>query len=382
MVSARDAASALWSSVQQLPAPGWLDDAAKRTRDLAVALQHALDGSSWPLPTEAGSAYDQAGKLLRGTADLEVAAIRDLNTWMNDAVGGSVSHQVARWSGDLGRVPPIDAGGNLVSLAEFLYAAAKVLNPVVFRAAERQVSRVQGDIAAVTRGAHDRVLRQAVGRFGEAEHTLGQVTVRVEAGNRALVVYLHSAIRTVVEACTPLTSSGIATVNTAVTGAQDSVGGRWAKPDSARSHGKSFNAVYEIYVHELAAHLSGEPGRPGLEYVAVGNDKQAWMDAVWRTERAGVSVEILIDAKGRHAQFLDQHGDWKSFFAAFKDKGKGLPGLIDRAGRQVRASGGRPVEWWCAELEVARSMNREFARFRHLDGRVKAVWKPFPEDTK
>lgn len=378
MVSARDAASALWSTVQQLPAPGWLDDAAKRTRDLAVALQHALDGSSWPLPTEAGSAYDQAGKQLRSTADLEVAAIRDLNTWMSDAVGGSVSHQVARWSGEVGRVPPIDAGGNLVSLAEFVYAATKVLNPVVFRAAARQVSRVQGDIAAVTRGAYDPILRQAVGRFGEAEHTLGQVTIRVEAGNRALMVYLHSAIRTVVEACTPLPSGSGGRITTGTVGsAKDR--GRWAKP-ATRSHGKSFNAVYEIYVHELAAHLSGEPGRPDMEYVAVGNDKQAWMDAVWRTERDGAVVEVLIDAKGHHAQFLESDGRWKQFFVEIE--AKGLPGLIKTATRQVQASGGRPVEWWCAEREVARAMNRAFAQVRRLHGRVKAVWKPFPEDVE
>jgi hypothetical protein len=372
VVSARDAASAAWSSVHQLPAPDWLDDASKRARQLTAVLTQTLDGTSWPQPDQSARAYDEARSRLAGAADLEVAAIGDLDKWMAVTAGGSVSPRVARWSAKLAAVPRTGTGGTLPELASFVWACSRVLEPTAFRDASRQVTKVEGDLATITRGSYDRHLRQMLGRLGEAGQQLDRVVVLVAAGNRGVIEYLHGAVRAAVEACNP-TAVVVLTAPAPLAPTSDR---GWGRPPPRR-YGDPFNAAYEIYVQELAAHLSSRAGQPGMEYHAAGTDKAAWMDTVCLVERDGQTVEVLIDAKGQHAQFLDKHGEWIGYWA--NSKKKGLPGLMKDAKRQVDAAGGRPVEWWCAEQDVARQLNRDFARRPHLRDRVRAVWKPFPE---
>jgi len=376
VVSPRDAASAAWSSVQQLPAPDWLGDASKRARQLTVVLTQTLDGTSWPQPDQAARAYDETRSRIAGAADLEVAAIGDLDTWMAVTAGGSVSPRVARWSAKLSAVPRTGAGGTLPELAAFVWACSRVLEPTVFREASRQVTKVEGDLATITRGSYDPQLRQMLGRLSEASQQLDRVVILVAAGNRGVIDYLHGAVRAAVEACTPTAVVGLTTPPPPTSTSDRG----WSPPLRPRNYGDPFNAAYEIYVQELAAHLSSRTSKPGMEYHAAGNDKEAWMDTVCLVERGGQTVEILIDAKGRHAQFLDKDGEWIGYWETSK-KG-GLPGAMKDAKRQVEAADGRSVEWWCAERDVARRLNRDFDDRPHLRGKVRAVWKPFPEGTQ
>ncbi len=45
----------------------------------------------------------------------------------------------------------------------------------------------------------------------------------------------------------------------------------------------------------------------------------------------------------------------------------------------IRVADGRPVEWWVAEPEAARAFGRAILGIRELRGRVRAVYKPMPD---
>jgi hypothetical protein len=138
-----------------------------------------------------------------------------------------------------------------------------------------------------------------------------------------------------------------------------------------REFQRPINAHYEAWVREETG------GPPHMEY-AVDDGKGGFVhfDSRVVEERDGERIEVLIDAKGSYAQFLDADGDWSEFFTRFEDKG--LNRMRYDAGRQVAAAGGRPVEWWCMQEEVAEALNDAFERDDKLRGRIEAVYRPMP----
>ncbi|WP_283138628.1 hypothetical protein [Rhizohabitans arisaemae] len=140
-----------------------------------------------------------------------------------------------------------------------------------------------------------------------------------------------------------------------------------------RYHGAPFNADYEDWVRRECG------GPPGREYLVVRGDEKVLFDAARTEQRDGIPVEVLIDAKGRYAQFIDKAtGEFHSWWA--ESRRSGLPKLKERALDQVQVGAGRPVEWWCAERNVARLLNGIFALDNRLAGRIRAVHRPMPPE--
>lgn len=148
--------------------------------------------------------------------------------------------------------------------------------------------------------------------------------------------------------------------------------GRWEVPRT-RTHGQEINARYEDWSRE-------ETGAPdGKEYRASDEGRERWFDTRYVEERDGEPTEVLVDAKGRYAQFLDRDtGDWQGWWEDSK-QGKGLDGELEQAKGQVNVADGRPVEWWCMEPEVAEKFNEAFEDEPRLNGRITAVHRPMPE---
>ena len=147
--------------------------------------------------------------------------------------------------------------------------------------------------------------------------------------------------------------------------------GSWTDPPASRSYGDPFNERYEEWVRS-------ETGGPaGKEYLVRGDGRQALFDATTVREQDGNQTEVLIDAKGRYAQFIDpESGRFKDFWANSRDSG--LNGELKQARRQVDVADGRPVEWWCAERQTARAFNQAFAG-SGLAGHIRAVYRPMAE---
>ncbi|WP_283138499.1 Tox-REase-5 domain-containing protein [Rhizohabitans arisaemae] len=138
-----------------------------------------------------------------------------------------------------------------------------------------------------------------------------------------------------------------------------------------RHHGAPFNADYEEWVRRECG------GPPGREYLIMRTGEKVLFDAMRIEQRNGVPVEVLVDAKGRYAQFIDKTtGTFHKWWA--RSKNSGLPEMLERALKQIKAGGGRRVEWWCAEPEVARLFNDEFEDDDRLEGRIRAVYRPMP----
>jgi hypothetical protein len=147
--------------------------------------------------------------------------------------------------------------------------------------------------------------------------------------------------------------------------------GTWATPPK-RSFGNPFNAEYEEWVKTANGGPAGD-----LEYHVIGpSGKAVWFDAQ-RIEDTGTGkVEYLIDAKGNYGQFVQPDGTFKWFF---RERG-GLEHTRQQAERQVRAAGGRHVEWWCADEEFADALNDYLDRDVYLRGKIEAIHKPYPEE--
>lgn len=139
-----------------------------------------------------------------------------------------------------------------------------------------------------------------------------------------------------------------------------------------REFQRPINAHYEAWVRDE----TGGPER--MEYaIADGKGGFVHFDSRMVEERDGERVEVLIDAKGSYAQFLDADGDWKTFFVRMEDTG--LKRMLRDADRQVRAADGRPVEWWCMQADVADAFNETFEDEPELAGKISAVYRPMPE---
>lgn len=69
-------------------------------------------------------------------------------------------------------------------------------------------------------------------------------------------------------------------------------------------------------------------------------------------------------------------GTFKWFF---QERG-GLEHTRQQAERQVLAAGGRPVEWWCADEAFADALNEYIEDIAVLNGKIEAIYKPYPEE--
>jgi hypothetical protein len=138
-----------------------------------------------------------------------------------------------------------------------------------------------------------------------------------------------------------------------------------------REFQRPINAHYEAWVRE-------ETGGPARMEYAVDDGKGGFVhfDSRMVEERDGERLEVLIDAKGTYAQFLDAEGEWKGFFGRMEDTG--LARMLRDADRQVRAADGRPVEWWCMQADVADAFNETFKDDPGLAGKIRAVYRPMP----
>ena len=140
-----------------------------------------------------------------------------------------------------------------------------------------------------------------------------------------------------------------------------------------RYHGDGFNRRYEEWAREVSG------GRPGSEYLVERGDRRVYFDTRSVEERGGELVEVLVDAKGRYAQFIDPDtGDWYDFFGDSRRSGLGK--LLERARDQVDVADGRPVEWWCAEPEPADLFNEAFEDDDDLRNRIRAAYRPMPDE--
>ncbi len=148
--------------------------------------------------------------------------------------------------------------------------------------------------------------------------------------------------------------------------------GRWETPTTPRYHGEPFNEQYERWVRTSTG------GPPDREYLVEHGGERAWFDGTAIELRGGKPSEVLIDAKGRYKQFVDpETGAFKTWWG--RSNTGGLPVMMAIARRQVRVADGRPVEWWVAEPEAARAFGRAILGIRELRGRVRAVYKPMPD---
>ena len=147
--------------------------------------------------------------------------------------------------------------------------------------------------------------------------------------------------------------------------------GEWATPPK-RTFGNQFNADYEQWVKTS----NGGPGDE-REYRVRG----VWFDARRIETEGGRPTEVLLDAKGEYDKFIDRRSnDWREFFQKFPESG--IQGLISEARRQVNAAGDQPVEWWCAQKDSARLIRTWFRDVPELQGRVKVLYKPMPEEER
>ena len=155
-------------------------------------------------------------------------------------------------------------------------------------------------------------------------------------------------------------------------GARVQNAGQWEPPPQTRTYHDPFNAEYEAYVRQQA----GGPD-DGTEYVVRHDGEQAYFDGTEVQDRDGTPTEVLLDAKGHYAQFVDpKTGEFKRFFVISEDSGLG--GEFRQAERQVRVADGRPVEWRCAEQAAADAFNDAFRDNPNLRGRIVAVYQPPP----
>jgi hypothetical protein len=147
--------------------------------------------------------------------------------------------------------------------------------------------------------------------------------------------------------------------------------GRWAV-SPPRTFGDPFNERYEVHVRKSAG------GPHDQEYLVERDGERVWFDATRRDVRDSKTVEVLIDAKGQYAQFIDRKtGEFALWWR--KQTKSGLRGALTQAQRQVRVADGRPVEWHCAEEATADLFNDEFSVDPALDGRIEAIYKPMPD---
>jgi hypothetical protein len=145
----------------------------------------------------------------------------------------------------------------------------------------------------------------------------------------------------------------------------------WEVPDTPRHYGDDFNRRYELWVRRSTG------GPADREYRVEHGGEVAWFDAAVIQDRDETPTEVLIDAKGRYAQFLDTgSGEWRPWWGQSE---KGLNRMTDTARRQVRVANGRPVEWWCAEEDTAEAFTEAFRLNPMLRGRIRVLHKPMPE---
>jgi hypothetical protein len=147
--------------------------------------------------------------------------------------------------------------------------------------------------------------------------------------------------------------------------------GTWEVPDT-RTYGNPINEQYENWTRTA----TGAP--EGMEYPVSNENRECWFDTRYVEDRNGEPTEVLVDAKGDYAQFIDNDtGDWKDFWKNPKDSGHN--GQLLRAQHQVEVADGRPVEWWCMQPEAAEKLNEAFENNPALSGKVVAVHRPMPE---
>ena len=81
---------------------------------------------------------------------------------------------------------------------------------------------------------------------------------------------------------------------------------------------------------------------------------------------------VMLEAKGPGlAEFIDENGEWKSYF-------NGLPDLQDQIAKQSRVAraSNRPVEWYVAEEPVAVTYANTRARMDSLISRCSTTRSP------
>ncbi|WP_283137802.1 hypothetical protein [Rhizohabitans arisaemae] len=231
----------------------------------------------------------------------------------------------------------------ITDLAARLRAIAEGLPVEPLESARERVETAASILAPIADGALSPLPQEGLAHLAEALARLEDAYVQMRKGHNLVLLY----------AATLLGSGWIV-----------------APP---RHHGAPFNADYEGWVRR-------ECGGPAdREYLVVHGGKSVMFDAARVEQRDGVSVEVLVDAKGRYDQFIDKGtGDFYSRWA--HSSRSGLPKLLDRALDQVVAGAGRPVEWWCAERAFARLLNRAFNNDPRLEGQIRAVYRPKPPE--
>ena len=151
--------------------------------------------------------------------------------------------------------------------------------------------------------------------------------------------------------------------------------GRWITPGQEpgvprRSHGNPFNRDYEDWVRTEAG------GPHGQEFQL----DDVNFDGIDSHHFDGTPGDVLLDAKGDYSRFVDPRtGEWHEWWGNNRNPAKGLKGELADATRQVDAAAGTPVEWRCAQEDVAELLNLAFDEEPELHGRITAVFVAPPE---
>ncbi|GAB3753292.1 hypothetical protein [Microlunatus parietis] len=233
------------------------------------------------------------------------------------------------WHADLGH-PAACQGPQLLWIAIYLHDAARTIDPQVFAEAARRAGETHQAVTGVLAGTSHPGGQIALRAFLQEHAELVSAEDLVASANRSLLIYLHAGVGQAVATSIPAapSASGPAPAT-----------GNWAAPGS-RSHGRTVNAIYEIFVQHRAARLSGrDHGESvvGQEYKVEHDGSQAWLDTVLVEERDGEPTEIGIDAKGSYAQIVDKDsGKFKAFWRNFKSDKGGLESEIRQAVRQAK----------------------------------------------
>ena len=96
-----------------------------------------------------------------------------------------------------------------------------------------------------------------------------------------------------------------------------------------------------------------------------GRDGEVWYQNGVKFD--GMKDGVLIDAKGKYDQFVDDKS------GTFKDWYTGYFGILDEAGRQVRASEGAPIVWYFAQ---ERSKNVFRKLLENIFPQIECIYMP------
>ncbi|MFC7621250.1 hypothetical protein [Microlunatus sp. GCM10028923] len=364
-------ADALRAALHGLPALAWHDLARTRLDQLAAAVTDTLAGSSWTEPAQATTGYLDAARHLSAAAECQTAGHHGVSDWIGTNGAGEPPGD-GTWHTELGQ-PTTCQGPQLLWIAIFLHDATRTLDPQVFAEAARRAGETHQHVTGVLAGTGHPGGRTALQAFLQEHTELTSAQDLVSTANRSLLIYLHTGIGQAVATTIPSPPEPVSPTTAT---------GTWAGP-GGRSFGRTINAIYEIYVQQLAARLSGRDHGDSLvghEYKVENGGRQAWLDTVLVEVRGGEPIEIGIDAKGSYAQFIDgETGEFKDFWTNLKSEKSGLDGELRQAKRQTSAMS-RPIEWWCLERETAEAFDEAFQSDDRTRGKVRAKWVPIPKE--